>query len=111
MRWFSRSETKTRRVTGSTWIPCTVKFEKDGKKITSWGKPSWDWKTRKDVPGVPNPPPPNYLVPPPTNVQLPWVCSNAEVGRAMTGAYRNKTNDVQEYLVLRCRGLLRDCEL
>jgi hypothetical protein len=38
-----------------------VKFDKTGKYLTSWGKPSWDWKTRKDVPGVPNPPPPNYF--------------------------------------------------
>jgi len=39
-----------------------VKFDKDGKYVTAWGKPSWDWRTRKDVPGVPqNPPPPNYF--------------------------------------------------
>lgn len=38
-----------------------VKFDKNGKYLMSWGKPSWDWKTRKDVPGVPNPPPPNYF--------------------------------------------------
>ncbi|MFY9527695.1 MAG: hypothetical protein WBC04_13565 [Candidatus Acidiferrales bacterium] len=38
-----------------------VKFDKDGKYLMAWGKPSWDWKTRKDVPGVPNPPPPNYF--------------------------------------------------
>jgi DNA-binding beta-propeller fold protein YncE len=38
-----------------------VKFDKNGKYITSWGKPSWDWRTRKDVPGLPTPPPPNYF--------------------------------------------------
>lgn len=38
-----------------------VKFDKNGNYLTAWGKPSWDWKTRKDVPGVPNPPPPNYF--------------------------------------------------
>jgi NHL repeat len=38
-----------------------VKFDKDGKYLTAWGKASWDWKTRQDVPGVPNPPPPNYF--------------------------------------------------
>jgi NHL repeat len=38
-----------------------VKFDKDGKYLTSWGKPSWDWRTRKDVPGLPTPPPPNYF--------------------------------------------------
>ena len=39
-----------------------VKFDKDGKYVTAWGQPSWDWQTRKDVPGVPqNPPPPNYF--------------------------------------------------
>jgi len=38
-----------------------VKFDKNGKYLTAWGKPSWDWVTRKDVPGVPNPPPPNYF--------------------------------------------------
>jgi NHL repeat-containing protein len=38
-----------------------VKFDKNGKYITAWGKPSWDWRTRKDVPGVPDPPPPNYF--------------------------------------------------
>lgn len=38
-----------------------VKFDKNGKYITSWGKPNWDWRTRKDVPGLPTPPPPNYF--------------------------------------------------
>jgi hypothetical protein len=38
-----------------------VKFDKNGKYLTSWGKPSWDWRTRKDVPGLPTPPPPNYF--------------------------------------------------
>jgi hypothetical protein len=38
-----------------------VKFDKNGKYLTSWGKPSWDWKTRKLVPGLPDPPPPNYF--------------------------------------------------
>ena len=38
-----------------------VKFDKNGKYLTAWGKPSWDWVTRKDVPGVPVPPPPNYF--------------------------------------------------
>ncbi|HSU89790.1 MAG TPA: hypothetical protein VLL56_13195, partial [Terriglobia bacterium] len=38
-----------------------VKFDKNGKYLTSWGKPSWDWRTRKLVPGLPDPPPPNYF--------------------------------------------------
>jgi len=39
-----------------------VKFDKDGKYLAAWGQPSWDWQTRKNVPGVPqNPPPPNYF--------------------------------------------------
>ena len=38
-----------------------MKFDKTGKYLTSWGKPSWDWRTRKDVPGMPDPPPPNYF--------------------------------------------------
>ena len=38
-----------------------VKFDKDGKYLMEWGKPSWDWVTRKDVPGLPSPPPPNYF--------------------------------------------------
>jgi peptidylamidoglycolate lyase len=38
-----------------------VKFDKNGKYLTSWGKPSWDWRTRQLVPGLPDPPPPNYF--------------------------------------------------
>jgi len=38
-----------------------VKFDKRGKYLMAWGKPSWDWKTRKDVSDVPQPPPPNYF--------------------------------------------------
>jgi hypothetical protein len=30
-----------------------VKLDKNGNYLTAWGKPSWDWKTRKDVPGLP----------------------------------------------------------
>jgi peptidylamidoglycolate lyase len=38
-----------------------VKFDKNGKFVKAWGKPSWNWQTHKDTPGLPSPPPPNYF--------------------------------------------------
>jgi NHL repeat len=67
-------ETHFNRPTFLTWLPDStmfvsdgyngtrvVKFDKNGKFLMTWGKPSWDWQTHKDIPGLSSPPPPNYF--------------------------------------------------
>jgi len=67
-------ETHFNRPTFLAWMPDStmfvadgyngtrvVKFDKNGKFLMTWGKPSWNWQTHQDVPGLSSPPPPNYF--------------------------------------------------